>query len=193
MNYDYLFKHGHTSRGERSPEYNAYIAAKQRCSNPKTEGYELYGGRGVQFLFESFTQFYAELGARPSTKHSLDRYPDLNGHYEAGNVRWATIAQQQRNKRTNRRITYNGNTLTLADWAERTGIKSSLLRHRLNAHWCLECVFNLPLHSSCRHRASGTKYDARPERSKTILRDENGRLCGSMKAAEAWEVREDGK
>lgn len=144
-----------------TPEYDAFIAARQRCTNPKTAGYELYGGRGIKFLFGSFEEFYAEIGARPSAKHSLDRYPNFNGHYEAGNVRWATAHEQNRNKRNNHRITYSGETLILADWADRAGIKSSLLRNRLNANWCFECAFTLPLHSSCRHRTHGTKYDAK--------------------------------
>jgi hypothetical protein len=82
------------------------IAAKQRCVNPKGVGYERYGGRGIMFLFESVEDatrwVAANLGPRPSKHHSIDRI-DNNRHYEPGNLRWATAAEQNRNKRAYQR------------------------------------------------------------------------------------------
>jgi hypothetical protein len=72
-----------------SSEYHAYIDAKQRCTNPKNESYRNYGGRGIQFLFTSFAQFIKYIGPKPTPQHSLDRFPNNDGHYEPGNVRWA--------------------------------------------------------------------------------------------------------
>jgi hypothetical protein len=72
-----------------SSEYNAYIDAKQRCTNPKNGSYRNYGGRGIQFLFTSFEQFIKHIGPKPTPQHSLDRFPNNDGHYEPGNVRWA--------------------------------------------------------------------------------------------------------
>jgi hypothetical protein len=57
-----------------------------------------YGGRGIEFRFISIEQFFAELGPRASPAHSLDR-KDNDGHYEPGNVRWATKTEQQLNRR----------------------------------------------------------------------------------------------
>jgi hypothetical protein len=95
-------RHGQSSRNgkpvKRTPEYAAYVAARQRCTNSKVEKFAHYGGRGIRFLFESFEDFFAELGPRPSKRHSLDRKFN-DGHYEAGNVRWATKRQQVRNQR----------------------------------------------------------------------------------------------
>lgn len=162
MSHEHLVKHGHAKHYKRTPEYNAYIAAKQRCTNPNTKHYADYGGRGIEFRFSSFEEFFKCLGARPDN-HTLDR-KDNDGHYEKGNVRWLLNKGQQRNRRNNRLVTYNGKTQTLAAWVDESGIKQSLLRHRLDANWCLDCVFNLPLHSSCRHRASGTKFDPKPKR-----------------------------
>ena len=84
-----------------TPEYRAWSSAKQRCTNPNTINYENYGGRGIQFKFGSFEEFYRELGNKPEPKHfySIDRYPDNDGHYEVGNVRWATAKQQRNNRR----------------------------------------------------------------------------------------------
>jgi len=98
------FKHGCSSgyaanAGAATPEYKAYGNAKNRCINPRCHAYPDYGGRGIEFRFSSYEEFLAHLGKRPSPEHSLDRYPDNDGHYEIGNVRWATRSEQQKNKR----------------------------------------------------------------------------------------------
>lgn len=103
-------------------EYEAYSHAKRRCNIPKDPGYKNYGGRGIEFRFESFPQFLAEIGPRPTPKHSLDR-KDNDGHYEIGNVRWATKKEQERNRTTNRFLTINGIRLCIAEWAELTNKK----------------------------------------------------------------------
>lgn len=92
-------RHGHASRliGKTS-EYQAYTSAKQRCINSRVCNFEHYGGRGIKFLFKTFEEFYRELGPKPSPQHSLDRI-DNDGHYERGNVRWATPSQQAHNRR----------------------------------------------------------------------------------------------
>jgi hypothetical protein len=82
-----------------SSEYGAYKNAEQRCTNPSNPGWELYGGLGIKMLFTSFENFYLELGPKPSPKHELDRYPNNDGNYEPGNVRWATKSEQSSNRR----------------------------------------------------------------------------------------------
>lgn len=82
----------------KNPERIAYAQAKARCTNPRHRAWKDYGGRGVEFRFRSFRQFIRLLGPRPSRRHSLDRI-DNDGHYEPGNVRWATPRQQARNRR----------------------------------------------------------------------------------------------
>jgi hypothetical protein len=81
----------------KSPEICAYSHAKSRCQNSHTEQYEDYGRRGIKFKFNSFEEFFKELGFRPEGK-SLDRI-DTNGNYEVGNVRWATPREQSFNTR----------------------------------------------------------------------------------------------
>src|ERR1700676_2787012 len=91
--------HFNTTHGMTlSPEYKAYQMAEQRCTNLKDKRYADYGGRGIEFRFASFEEFYKCIGPRPSSKHSLDRVKN-EGHYEKGNVRWATPSEQQQNKR----------------------------------------------------------------------------------------------
>lgn len=83
----------------QTPEWVAWRNAKDRCTRRTHKQFSEYGGRGIKFLFKSFEHFFATVGLRPSPKHSLDRFPNNDGHYEPGNVRWATRSQQQSNRR----------------------------------------------------------------------------------------------
>lgn len=84
-----------------TPTYRSWTSAKSRCSNPKDPAYARYGGRGITMCArwrDSFEAFLADMGLRP-TAASLDRYPNNDGHYEPGNARWATPAEQNKNRR----------------------------------------------------------------------------------------------
>lgn len=80
-----------------TPEHRAWKAMKTRCSNAKLKCWHRYGGRGIR-VHESwltdFEAFFEHVGPRPSSKHSIDRYPNSDGNYEPGNVRWATSKEQ---------------------------------------------------------------------------------------------------
>ncbi len=112
---------GHTKTHglSSSPEYWAWASMKARCLNVKSPQFADYGGRGISVSPEwvaSFESFIAHIGRRPSPQHSIDRIEN-DGNYEPGNVRWATSATQNRNRRNNHWVTFNGKTLTLEDWA----------------------------------------------------------------------------
>lgn len=77
------------------------------------------------------------MGERPSPEHSIDRI-DNNGGYGKDNCRWANKRQQCTNKRTTRLLTYNGETLCIADWARKLGINSRTIRARLLRGWSAE-------------------------------------------------------
>ena len=101
-----LLKKAAITHGQsRTPEYKAFQAIHQRCENAKCHKYPLYGGRGINVSKrwsgeKGFEHFLADVGKRPSPKHSLDRWPNNeSGNYEPGNVRWATIQQQRMNQR----------------------------------------------------------------------------------------------
>ena len=126
-----------------TPGYNAWAAAKSRCTNPKNKNYANYGGRGIEFRFPDFETFLDHIGPRPSKKHSLDRI-DNNGHYEHGNVRWALIKTQNRNRRNNRLITYQGETFSVTEWAEKLGFKRYLIFDRIKRGWSVEKAFETP-------------------------------------------------
>jgi len=123
-----LTKHGHC--GTRT--YVIWKAMTARCTNPNNKDWRLYGGRGIRVCesWRTFENFLTDMGECPDGL-SIDRYPDMNGNYEPGNCRWANPKEQSDNTRRNRRITFNGETLTLADWARRLGITPATLHGRL--------------------------------------------------------------
>lgn len=137
-------KHG----GYKTPEYGIWACMVNRCRNPNYGQYKDYGGRGISVHQEwvtSFSAFLADVGPRPSPLHTLDRFPNKNGNYEPGNVRWATRKEQQRNTRSNRMLTFNGETLCVTEWAERLGIKPDVIRKRLRTGWTVEEIIRTPV------------------------------------------------
>lgn len=98
--------HGHAKNRKVTPEYQAFVDARSRCSNGKHREFRDYGGRGIEFHFNNFADFIAHIGLKPSPKHSLDRI-DNNGHYESGNVKWSTQKEQLRNRRTSEQVAHD--------------------------------------------------------------------------------------
>lgn len=92
--------HGHTKGRSTSPEFNSWLAMRQRCSDPKHEKFPTYGGAGVKVCDRwaaSFEDFLTDMGPRPEGT-TLDRYPNAKGNYEPGNCRWATYKEQAQNR-----------------------------------------------------------------------------------------------
>lgn len=132
-----------TTHGQsKTPEYRIWVSMKNRCHNPKVKAFRNYGARGINVCErwdESFVAFRADMGPRPSPRHSIDRI-DYNGNYSPDNCRWATPKEQANNSRRNRRLTHQGITLSLSQWSERLGIPRKRIRHRLNAGWPVEAA-----------------------------------------------------
>ena len=147
--------HGHSTGGKQSGEYTIWQLMKRRCHNPANDSEQIhYAGRGIEVCerwrgFHGFENFLADVGPRPSAKHEIDRWPDPNGNYEPGNVRWATRAEQTRNTNSNVFITINGRTLCMADWAKEAGVTPPTIRYRYLAGWKPEEII-LPAQSRSR-------------------------------------------
>jgi hypothetical protein len=87
------YRHGKAN----SPEDRAYHNARSRCTNPKNPRFYCYGARGIEFRFTCLQELLEDIGERPSPEHTLDR-KNNDGHYEPGNVRWATRSEQAKNR-----------------------------------------------------------------------------------------------
>lgn len=107
-------RHGLAKRGTYSYLYAGYLSAIQRCRNPRHKQFHDYGGRGIELRL-TLDEWVAELGLRPSPKHSVDRVNN-DGHYERGNLRWATSSEQLKNRRPRKKNPSSVNIpSTLAD------------------------------------------------------------------------------
>lgn len=116
-------KHGHTVDRKLTAEYNAWRNAKNRCLNPECDKYPRYGGRGISMCpkwLNDFEAFLADMGLRPNGT-TLDR-KNVNGDYEPENCRWATPAEQAKNRTDNVKVVYQGETYILKDLAKRLGL-----------------------------------------------------------------------
>jgi hypothetical protein len=114
----------HTHGMSKSAEYRTWRHMINRCYREKDREYPQYGGRGIKVCDQwrqSFEAFFADMGHRPSAGHSIDRI-DNNGNYEPGNCRWATRAEQCRNRRSNVLIEHDGQRKTVIEWSESTGL-----------------------------------------------------------------------
>lgn len=126
--------HGQSINGKTS-EYYAWQNMKVRCYNKNYERYDDWGGRGIRVCerwLHSFENFLEDMGKKPSSKHSLDRFPDTNGDYEPSNCRCGTDEQQRRNTRRSRHYEFDGVKMVLTDWASYFGVTHSTLSEHLD-------------------------------------------------------------
>jgi hypothetical protein len=135
--------------GERTTLYKTPLAralraragnAQQRCSNPNHPSYSVYGGRGIEFRFESLDAYVKYVmtlsGADPSLE--VDRI-DNDGHYEPGNLRWLTRREQSANRQNNRWVEWDGKQMILTDFVKNyTSLSWSTAHTRLDKGYTLE-------------------------------------------------------
>ena len=114
--------------------YGKWSGMLDRCENPNCKDYPRYGGRGIKVCerWHIFENFYADVSVLPhfnEAGYSLDRI-DVNGNYCPENVRWATAKEQNRNRRNNTIVEYNGVQMCLKEAAEKSGISYQTLVSR---------------------------------------------------------------
>lgn len=137
--------HGQSVR--ETPEYRAWRHIVQRCCNPLHKQFKGYGGRGITVCDEwknNFQSFFNYIGKRPSSKHSVDRINNNLG-YEPNNVRWATTAEQNSNRRDNHVVEIDGVRYTLAEAIRLNGLRSNVVRQRLALGWTHERALSEPI------------------------------------------------
>ncbi|KLU37951.1 hypothetical protein AB595_04810 [Massilia sp. WF1] len=113
-------------------EYKAWSAMKDRCNREGSHAYANYGGRGIRVCAawsDSFDAFYRDMGPCPDGL-TLER-DDVDGDYEPGNCRCATVKEQTRNRRDSINVEYQGRVMNLADVADASGAPYKRLLYRV--------------------------------------------------------------
>lgn len=142
------------SHGEHGNElYAIWHSMMDRCYNADNPRYSRYGGRGIIVCerWHDVRNFVSDLPDRPlgtgptgKSLWSIDRI-DVDGNYEADNVRWADNAVQARNKSNNIMITIDGRTQCLTDWACENGLEQSMVSRRIMRGWTPEKAVTTPV------------------------------------------------
>lgn len=143
MNPNGNIKHG----GHGTVTYKRWKSMNQRCTNPAASNFKHYGGRGVTICERwraSFAAFLADMGECPGAHMTLDRLDNSKG-YEPGNCRWATMAEQNRNRSHCVMLTHNGITQNITDWAIALGMRPQTLTERLRLGWTPERALTQPI------------------------------------------------
>ena len=130
---------------------NIFKKMKRRCYAPDCSDYYLYGARGIticdewldsEYGVQKFIEWSLNNGYQDSL--SIDRI-DNNKGYSPDNCRWTDAKNQARNRRNARTLTYNGETLCLAEWEERTGISQMTIRRRIESGWPADKALSEPI------------------------------------------------
>jgi hypothetical protein len=152
------------SKREKSSGFDCWNAMIGRCYRPKRKDFEKYGGAGIKVCDRwrfgdgsksGFACFIDDMGKRPSIDHTIDR---TIGAVEYGPqaCRWATRAEQQRNRRNNIRITVDGITKTASEWARDYGIAPTVFISRVRGGWDIARALHSPVREKAKTRAPGT-------------------------------------
>lgn len=116
--------HGASSKAERDLTYSSWMHMISRCYNVLNKDYKNYGARGIEVCQEwldSYESFLMAMGSCPGPGFTIDRIR-VNGNYEPDNCKWSTTEEQNKNKRSNIRITLDEDTKVLSDWIKEKGI-----------------------------------------------------------------------
>lgn len=144
----------------KTPEYKIWISMVERCTLPTAQAYKHYGARGITVSDDwmKFENFLRDMGERPFKGASLDRI-DNNKGYSKENCRWTTPKVQNRNKRDNVWIEYNGKRQTLSQWAEETGLSQQLIRQRIK-------IYGYTVEEALTHPVYGKRFNQRSDAEK---------------------------
>lgn len=152
-------------KANKIPEYEAWKGIRRRCRSSAIKCYANYGGRGIRVCsgWNDFANFLSDMGSKPTARHSIDRI-DVNGHYSCGhceecrsnnwpsNCAWATPSEQCNNKRTNIVYEFDGQKLTMKQWASKIGMNYQTLVDRLEKGMTIEDALTTPIDKS-KHNA----------------------------------------
>ena len=143
----------------KKPWYGSYRSMMDRCYREKNCNYNRYGARGIEVCEEwhNIENFEKWVEENPYFEGATIDRIDVNGNYEPSNCRWTTMKKQCNNRSNTLYITYNGETHTISEWAEITGINRSTLNNRYYKGWSIESMLTL---TSCQ----GNQYTSKAQR-----------------------------
>lgn len=146
--------HGHSHKGKTTPTYASWSQMIQRCTNPKTDAFPRYGGRGIKVCdrWSSFENFLADMGEKPIGL-TIGR-KDNDGNYEPRNCRWETHTQQMQNTSRTVSVTIRGVTGCFAQVCRHFGINPSSVQHHTQKGVPLESAFEISINRVLRNRVS---------------------------------------
>lgn len=168
-----------THGGSKDRLYKVWRDMLDRCYNPNEKSYVFYGYRGITVCdewrkdYKSFKKFMVDLGyddTLPTGEQTIDRI-DVNGNYCPDNCRLLTNKEQQNNKRSNKWITYKGETNNIRQWSHKLNIPEGIIQYRLNKGWDVDDIFNKPIRKPSRFKLKG-KYYSIKEISEMFGKDE---------------------
>lgn len=126
-----------------TPLYAVWSSMKGRCYNPKNQDYDVYGGRGITVCDrwkDSFEFFHSDMAAKYRPGLSLERQ-EVNGNYEPSNCCWATMREQQNNRRNTRKIDSPWGIVTVRRGSELSGLPMTTINNRIFQKWPVAEIF----------------------------------------------------
>ena len=137
-------RHGNCQRGKKTSEYSSWYSMISRCRYKTHKAAIHYVNRGIKVCerWHKFENFIADMGPKPSRRHSIERI-DNNGNYEPGNCRWATWQEQLNNQRKTAFVEYQGKNMSFSDaWrASQSSVPKDTAYGRIRRGWTLEKAF----------------------------------------------------
>lgn len=169
-------------------EYKIWCGMKKRCYNKLCKRYQDYGGRGITMCDkwkEDFQAFYADMGPRPSSQHSIER-KDCDDNYAPENCIWIPLSDQRDNRRDTHRYDVRGEMLTAKQIEARYGVGYKLFVSRIGRGWSVDEAIdarkNSPDARNRRSAAAKNRWDAlsKPERASrlSVLKQFSGAPLG---------------
>lgn len=137
---------GNTKHGGHSTlTYSRWKSMRQRCTDPSHKSYTQYGGAGITVCdrWQDFAHSLSDMGECPPSM-TLDRIENSIG-YQPGNCRWASKADQNKNRSNIVMLTYQGETKSVTEWATQFGMRQANLTMRLRLGWSIERALTQPL------------------------------------------------
>lgn len=158
-------KHGHKRRGATSAEYKTWLGMKSRCYRPANKDYANWGAKGIRVCdrwLHDFPAFLADMGPKPTPKHTIDRL-DSSKDYAPDNCRWATAQQQgAENRKGFVPVVVNGvHFIKIADACRHFGVGPTTVNERLKSGIPMDEAFNPNRLKSRRTKESYWRKDLR--------------------------------